>query len=261
MAQVSFHLQNGRAVSPVQAPFGSFLFSERLSPAILHDFIGTCETQLKKRGATQVSLTEPPLYYRRSGELLHTILLNRDFRISRAELSSGIKIDTTVFEKKIEAWEKRKLKQAKSKGLQFKKTPIYELENVYNFIELCRHQRGHTLSMTLAQLQDTVNGFKKSFHLFAVYSQKELAAASIAIQVHPNILYNFYSGHLKKFDTVSPVVLLTSGMYKFCEAHEIKLLDLGTSSVDGQINFGLLDFKMRLGAVPSMKLTFEKILV
>ena len=261
MAQVSFHVQNSIAITPARAPFGSFLFSNSLSPVILHDFVTHCEAHLQKSGITSLILTEPPLFYRKSGELLHAILLNRQFRVSKAELSSGIKIDKTVFEEKIEAWEKRKLKQAKAKGLQFRALPITEVGNVYDFILACRKQRGQTLSMTLEELRDTIKIFKKSFYLFGTYFQKELAAASIAIQVHPTILYNFYSGHLKKFDSISPVVLLTSGMYKFCESNQFSLLDLGTSSVDGRLNFNLLDFKFRLGAVPSMKLTFEKELV
>ena len=261
MAQVSFHVQDSKAITPVRAPFGSFLFSDSLSPLILYDFVEQCETHLKASGVKSVALTEPPLFYRKSGELLHTILLNRQFRVSRAELSSGIKIDKTVFEEKIEAWEKRKLKQAKEKGLQFRALPISEVENVYNFILSCRKQREQSLSMTLDELIHTVNRFKKSFFLFATYFQKELAAASIAIQVHPCILYNFYSGHLKKFDSISPIVPLIGGMYKFCESNKITLLDLGTSSINGRLNFSLLDFKLRVGAIPSMKLTFEKDLV
>ena len=261
MAQVSFHVDNKRALTPVRAPFGSFLFSERLSPLVLYEFIQHCEEHLRKKGVKSVYITEPPLYYRRSGELLHTILLNLDYRINKAELSSGIRVDSISFEEKIEAWEKRKLKQSKMKGLTCKISPLSELENVYNFILRCRQQRGHSLSMTLEELTKTVTTFKKSFFLFVTYFGKELTAASIAIQVNPAILYNFYSGHLKKFDALSPAVLLTGAMYKFCGTHGIQLLDLGTSAVNGQPNFSLLDFKFRLGAVPSIKLSFEKELV
>ncbi len=258
MAQISFHLENELAVSPVKAPFGSFLFSERLSPLGLYDFIQQCEDRLHRKGVKSICITEPPLFYRKSGELLHAILLNLGYRVSRAELSSGIRIDHITFEEKIEIWEKRKLKQSKVKGLQYKALPAGELENVYSLILKCRKQRGHTLSMTLEEVKGTVNVFKEHFFLFGTFFQKELVAASIAIRVHPTILYNFYSGHLKKFDSLSPIVMLTSGMYKFCGSHHIQLLDLGTSAIDGQPNFGLLDFKLRLGAVPSMKLTFEK---
>lgn len=261
MAQVSFHVENKRALTPVRAPFGSFLFSEGLSPLVLYEFIQHCEEHLWRKGVKSVYIGEPPLYYRKSGELLQTILLNLGYRISKAELSSGIRVDSISFEEKIEAWEKRKLKQSKMKGLTCKTPPLSELEDVYYFILRCRQQRGHTLSMTLEELMKTVTTFNKSFFLFVTYCKKEMAAASIAIQVNPSILYNFYSGHLKKFDTLSPMVLLTNNLYEFCGTHRIQLLDLGTSAVNGQPNFSLLDFKLRLGAVPSIKLSFEKELV
>jgi hypothetical protein len=216
---------------------------------------------LRAKGMTSITIGEPPLFYRTTGELLQTILLNLNYRVSRAELSTGIRIDHISFEEKIQAWEKRKLKQARAKGLQFKALPISELSNVYEMIQRCRTQRGHSLSMTLEELTTTVEVFRESFLLFGTYLQKELAAASIAIRVGPGILYNFYSGHLRKFDSISPVVLLTGGLYKFCSTHRIHLLDLGTSSLNGQPNFSLLDFKLRLGGVPSMKVTFEKTLL
>ncbi len=258
MAQVSFHIKDNKAYSPARAPFGSFLFSERLSPLGLYQFIQHCEDELQKRGLKSLQIIDPPLFYRTSGELLHTILFNLNYRVSHAELSSGIRIDHINFEEKIELWEKRKLKQAKAMGLQCKSQPLSQLETVYTFILTCRKQKGYHLSMTLEELRHTADVFKENFFLFGVFLQKELTAASIAICVHPSILYNFYSGHLKKFDAVSPMVLLTKGIYQYCEKQHIQLLDLGTSSIYGQPNFTLLDFKLRLGAVPSAKITFEK---
>ena len=258
IASVAFQIQKTIAKSPLRAPFGSFHFSERLSPEDLFEFVQRCESQLRKKGAKTIVLTEPPLFYRKTGELFHAILFNLDYRISCAELSSGIRIGREAFEQKIDSWEKRKLKQARSRGVRYKTIPIGKLEMVYGFLEKCREQKGHRLSMTLQELTDTVAQFNDAFILSGTFLQKELIAASIAIRVHPDILYNFYAGHMKKYDSISPMVTLTSGLYKFCAQNQIHLLDLGTSTINGKPNFGLLDFKLRLGAVPSMKLTFEK---
>ena len=228
--------------------------AEGVHPGIFHQV----ERLLGKAGVAIISLTEPPLYYRKSGELLHTILINQGFRISNAELSSGIRIDRLAFEEKIETWERRKLKQAKLKGLTFKLLPLSDLAEVYHLILKCREQRAHALSMTLSELEATVKAFKNEFVLSGAFLHKELVSASIAIRVHHDILYNFYSGHLKKYDAISPMVTLLGGIYRYCEHQKIHLLDLGTSAIHGQPNFSLLEFKLRLGAVPSIKLTFEK---
>jgi len=258
MAQVSFHISDYTARSPFRAPFGSFLFSPRLSPSVLYEFVQRCEKGLRALNVTTVSIVEPPLYYRVSGEMLHTIFINLGYRIALAELSSGIRIDRIRFDEKVEIWERRKLKQAKTKGVLFKMLPSSELDHVYSLILKCKEQRGHSLNMTLSELRATVEAFPGDFLLSGAYLEKELIAASVAIRVHPEILYNFYSGHLKKVDSISPMVTIIAGLYRYCEHQNIKLLDLGTSALHGQPNFSLLEFKLRLGATPSMKLTFEK---
>ncbi len=258
MAQVSFHLANHLACSPLRAPFGSFHFSEHVMPQTLFEFVHQVEQHLIKEGVSIITLTEPPSVYRKKEDLLHTILLNQGYRISNAELSSYIRIDRLSFEEKIEVWEKRKFKQGKQLGLAFRQLPLDDLKPVYNFIHKCREQRSQTLSMTFEELAATVDSYPNEFVISAVYVKEEITAASIAIKVHRNILYNFYSGHLKKYDSVSPVVTLISGLYKYCEKQNIQILDLGTSSLRGQLNFSLLDFKLRLGAEPSIKLSFEK---
>lgn len=257
-AQLAVHLDGSSAVSPVKAPFGSFAYSDDLSPEALFDFIDECEARLKRKGVESIRLVEPPLFYRHYGDMLHTLLFNRGYQAVTAEMSCGIRVDALNFEEKLASWEKRKLRQGRARGLRFKTLGFADLEMVYNFILKCRQQRGHTLSMSLDALKNTVSVFKDKFFFFGAMLEKEHVAASIAIQVHPNILYNFYSGHLKKYDPISPVVFLTSGMYKFCETNQMHLLDLGTSATDGRPNFSLLDFKMRLGGVPSIKFTFEK---
>lgn len=258
MAEVSFHPEGSTAISPCRAPFGSFVFSEHLPPKVLYDFVAACEQHLTARGIRSVKITDAPLFYREGSELLQTILFNQGYSVSKAELTTGIRVDHHHFDDKIEVWERRKLRQAKDKGAQFKMLPASELEVVYQLIQKSRSERGHSLSMSLEEVSKVVDTFKKEFLLSGVYISKELAAASIAIRVNREIVYNFYSGHPKKFDSLSPVVTLIGGLYRYCHTNHIRLLDLGTSAIHGQPNFPLLDFKLRLGAVPSMKITLTK---
>lgn len=258
MAQLALHLGDQIARSPVRAPFGSFSFSGQVQPQVLLDFIQAIERALIEQGIATIRLTEPPSVYRSRAALLHAILLNQGYRVSRAELSSCIRIDRMAFEDKIEKWERRKFKQAKKSGLVFRLLKLDNLREVYDLILKCREQRKQSLSMTFGELETTAHAFRSRFVLSAAYLNREMTAASIAILVDERILYNFYSGHLKKYDSLSPVVTLMGGLYAYCAKQNVQLLDLGTSSVDGQLNFSLLDFKLRLGAEPSIKLSFEK---
>ena len=114
--------------------------------------------------------------------------------------------------------------------------------------------------MTLDELMKVVAVYPDGIILFGAYQGHELAAASISLRVSKRIVYNFYSAHLRKFDFLSPVVMLMEGIYGWSQKHHVELIDLGTSSLEGQPNFSLLDFKLRLGGNPSAKLTFEKLL-
>lgn len=112
--------------------------------------------------------------------------------------------------------------------------------------------------MSLKDLQTTVNRFPENYKLFAVFHHDRLAAASIAIQVTDEILYDFYHDHHPDFNYFSPIVMLIKGMHDHALANNIKLIDLGTSSLNNAPNFSLLSFKLKLGAIPSSKFTFEK---
>jgi CelD/BcsL family acetyltransferase involved in cellulose biosynthesis len=112
--------------------------------------------------------------------------------------------------------------------------------------------------MTLAELMNVIRVYPDRIILFGAYDRQDLAAASISIRVSKRIVYNFYSAHPRKYDFLSPVVMLMQGMYGWSQKHDVGLIDLGTSFLDGQPNYGLLDFKLRLSGIPSTKLTFEK---
>jgi len=258
MAQVAFHTEGHMARSPLRAPFGSFLFSPRILSQTLQEFVQELERILAAGGVSTLMLTEPPSIYRKREGLLQTILLNQGYRIRLAELSSVIRIDQIEFEDKIDRGEKGRFRQAKKKGLTFRLLKADKLSPIYQFILKCRQQRDQSLSMTFEDLETTANTFRNEFVLSAVYIQEEVVAASISLRVHEQILYNFYLGHLKKYDSLSPVIALIGGLYDYCEKQDIQLLDLGTSSLDGQLNFNLLNFKLRLGAESSIKLSFEK---
>jgi hypothetical protein len=262
VASIHFHLDKLEATSPRKAPFGSIEFSDTVPVQALFDFYAQIEFSLKKKGIKKIKIKNPPdAYSNQNAALRNTLLFNEGFGATAAELSSLIHVDSANFDDKIESWEKRKLNQAKKAGLRFHEEPATAIESVFNFIQNCREERSQSLSMSLADFMNMWTACKKHIVVFSVLKEEELAAASISIRINKNILYNFYSAHPKKFDSLSPVVMLKKGMYTWSLKNAITLIDLGTSALFGKPNFGLLDFKMRIGGVLSSKLSFEKDLV
>jgi hypothetical protein len=258
-ASVWFNINQGVAHSPVKSPYGSVEFNEDLPPIVLFRFLEFVESRLKARGIEKIIIKDCPSNYRADeAALLQTFLFNLGYQVINAEAGTLIPITTPGLGEALHAWEVRKLRQATDARLIFRELSLDQLGEVYLFILSCRKVKGYSLSMSLTELKQAVNAFERRFHFFGVYDDERLAAASIGIRVRENVLYNFYSAHASAFDAVSPVVFLISRMYGFCFEQKIKLLDLGTSALDGKPNFTLLDFKMRLGGKPTTKLTFQK---
>lgn len=259
VAAVHFHIAQGQAHSPLKSPFGSVELATGVSPLIVFRFLEFVESRLKSRGVNTIVIKHYPADYNSAASaLLHTFFVNLGYRVAEAEVGAVIHIATGAFETTLDTWERRKLRQAITSGLSARALPAGELKTVYGFIDACRRQKGYALSMTLPQIQDAARMFEKEFVLFGIFQEDRLVAASVAIRVSPQVLYNFYSAHDAAYDALSPVVLLVDQLYTYCRQHHIALLDLGTSAAEGKPNFGLLDFKLRLGAKPTAKLTFEK---
>jgi CelD/BcsL family acetyltransferase involved in cellulose biosynthesis len=106
-----------------------------------------------------------------------------------------------------------------------------------------------------------VLAFPKKFFLYRVHDANSTVAAAIVIKVNNKILYTFYYAHARKFDKVSPVVLLIAGIYEVANEEGFEMIDLGTSMLDGKVNRSLLHFKKSIGGQSNHKHIFEKDLV
>jgi len=259
-ARVHFHIDNGVAVSPLKNPFGSFEFSDSFAPRELYEFIKWTEDQLKSKGVKRIEIKTAPDLYNRNSPLIGTFLTNQGYQIIKSELSACIEVTPSSLYQMMTSWEKRKAGQLRKSNLRFNTVPVTRLKEVFEFISSCREERRQTLSMTYGQIKTICDHFPERFALFGMFDNNALAAASISILINKSVLYNFYSAHSKQYDTLSPVVRLMEGIYEYCQVEKYRLIDLGTSALKGRPNFTLLDFKLNLGATPTQKVVYEKLL-
>lgn len=260
-ASLCFHVKNGVASSPLRAPFGSVEACGDISPRVLHDFLGFVEDGLKTHGVREVLIKSPPRAY--SEELIalwETFLLNRGFTVSAAEVGTVLPVTDIPFTTHVAHAQALRRNQAKSAGLSFQLLPSGTMEQVYPFIASCHREKGYHLSITGEQLCQASGRFPERYILSAVFDNDHMCAAAVSVRVKQDILYNFLVNHEKRFNTLSPPVLLMEGLYDYCRENGIRMLDLGTSALEGEPNFSLLDFKMRMGGKPTSKLSFHKII-
>jgi Acetyltransferase (GNAT) domain len=255
---VHFHIENSIARSPYKAPFASFEFAETIPLEQRYDFVRFSEDRLRQLGVETIIVKNPLRAYDPSNlALLEVFLLNNGWNVEAAEV--GCMIDSRrPVEHLFDSWESRKLRQANDAGLVFKSLPAERLDEAYLFILACRKKKNYSLSMSLTDLRTAFESFPEQYGLYGLYHETELIAASLTVQVTSQVLYHFYTDHDDRFDKLSPVVFLTVQLLKEAVRKNIRYLDLGTSAYEGIPNFGLLNFKVRLGGTPSSKLTFVK---
>lgn len=257
IARIAFHIKSGIAESPVRAPFGSIEIYGKISQHQLDGFLKGVLERLSQLTVRKVIIKNfPTIYNENHARLIHSGLSDLKFT-SHQEIDSCILVGKGSFERGIKISERQKLKKSKS-IFQFYQRDLHHLKRVYAFIQDCREAKGQSLSMSLLDLQKVVRAFPNRFYIFEVGNKEEIAAAAIVIHVHKEILYTFYYAHTKKYDRISPIVFLISGIYSFSKQKKIAKIDLGTSMLEGQVNRSLLHFKKSIGGVSTGKLTYSK---
>lgn len=257
-AHLHVHVDGSRAMSPLRAPFGSYQFVSTIKPVTLYKFVEFTLARLHEQDIDELVIVNPPAAYLTGAiDLLTALLINQGFEISAAEVGTVLYVKDN-FREGLNDWEGRRIRQAERAGLTFEVIPMEELESVYTFILACRMEREYDLSIDWETLRKTVEAFPDRFLLFGVMHQGVMAASSIAINAGNGVLVNFHSAHPRDYDHLSPVVMLLEGMVGYGRANGYRLLDLGTSAIDGKPNFGLLDFKIGTGATITPKFTLRK---
>ena len=85
-----------------------------------------------------------------------------------------------------------------------------------------------------------------------------MISSAFCVSISEDVLYVLYWGHNNKYDNLSPVVFLANNIYDFAKDKNYKILDIGTSSVNGLIDTGLTKFKESLGFSSDLKFTLIK---
>ena len=169
-------------------------------------------------------------------------------------------MEQTPLEANLHHSEKRRLRKCLRAGFIFEENMAIDLLGVYEFIRESRLSRGYTLSLDWDSFQRLFHYFPDACKVFSVKDKEHCVAMTVAIVVNQQTLYNFYPASELAYQHFSPMVLLTQGLYTYCQERAIRLLDLGTAMLGpGKPNYGLMRFKQNLGAETSLKLSFEKV--
>lgn len=247
--------------SPRRGTYAGLLWQPELPVDQLFYFYDAMETKLRAAGACELEVLLAPMAHDPAAFALQTyVLRSRGFHVSRCDINQSLDVGAGGLAERMSYGNQKRLRKCAREGLEATLMPRSALLRVYETLELNRRCKGYVLSMTLEQLEEMVARFPDGVLLFGVKDGETLAASAICLRVAPHVLYVFYWGDRPGYESASPVVPLAQSIYRYCQQQSIRLLDVGTSTIDKDPNFGLIQFKRNLGFSESLKLRMNKVL-
>ncbi|QHT66567.1 GNAT family N-acetyltransferase [Rhodocytophaga rosea] len=258
-ARFSFFVQDGKAVSPCRATFGSIEIHPSLPQQALDFFIQTINQYAVNRGVTEIHIKSYPFCYAPEPATHLTASLTREgYQISLTELNYHIPITLTPFESLLHASEKRRLKKCIGHGFVFAEELDPDLSAIYQMVKDTRLKGGFPISLSYTDFEQLFLRFPGIYQVFTVKDSNRIIALTVTVRINQDILYNFYPADDPEYRHFSPAVLLMKGVYEHGQEQQYSILDLGIATDQGEPNYGLIRFKRFIGGKSSLKLSFIK---
>ena len=151
--------------------------------------------------------------------------------------------------------QRRKLKKCLEAGFDFTEEPHAGLLEIHQFISSCRSRKGLKINISGNDLLAAAQQLPGVYRAFSVRGQEgTIIAACITSHVSEEVLYYYLPGSAATHQGFSPMVMLLMELSKWAYARGYKILDLGKSSLHGELQEGLAVFKRRMGAADGERL-------
>ncbi len=234
----------GEFVSPRRGSFGGFYFLDDAVPLpLLESFIAAVESELLELGMRGASLCLPPqAYCPHHVAILVNVLLRSGYSVARHELSYSREVSAERFIDRVHQGNRRNVRRCRRRGYACRRLESSELRSAYAVVVRNRNRRGHPVTMSWEALHEMSERLPGALSSFGVFHLGQLIAAAICVNVSSDILYVFYWGEIDGYGSPSPITLLAETIYDHCRDSGISTLDVGTSTVDGEPNHGLVRF-------------------
>lgn len=211
----------------------------------------------KENDVNKIILKTPPFSYHSTFNF-PSFFEKHSLSIVQKDVNFFISINQKSFRSKIAPASRNKLNKCIKAGFTFEQSFLIDYEQIFKLIKGCRDDKSYELSMNSEALKRMIELYPKNYFLFVVKNQEgEIIASSVVILVSSKVLYTFYWGDNLAYRSYSPVIFLLQGIYEYCQIHQIELMDLGTSSLNGVINQGSYNFKKNIGGVLDKKVIVQ----
>ncbi len=248
-------VQPGVYVSGVRAPFGGVecLDIDALD-FIVKELIDTCRT----RGARSITIKQAPVFYQTEvASGIHQTLLSNNFQLLYSDVNQYMPVDASKsFINSIDYQKRRSLRMLKQKGAQAVFLNTIQSDDWYALYLKSRAYKNYPVTISKETYDTLSKQLPDVYQYVGVFLGGVLIATAVWVQVTNDVVYYFLAASDPVYEVISPSIMLVEAIYDQAVVRGIKTIDLGISSIEGQLNDGLHFFKRNVGGIDSQKNTY-----
>lgn len=151
---------------------------------------------------------------------------------------------------------RKKIRQCSEAGVIFRKDIQESLPEIYELILINRLSKGVIPSVTKDQLGKAIRIFPSEYEFFSLYISEMLIASALTVMLNSSVRYVYMWADHSDYRSLSPIAMLCNEIVKDSKSKGIKTVDLGTASLQGELDEGLARFKQNLGAISTQKISY-----
>jgi len=250
-------IKDGIMRSPFSAPFGGFHYrNEHLAYDLVYKFLSSLKEYALNEQLKKISITLPPDPYQ----------INMNAKLINAFIRLGFKMETpdlnnVVNLKKFTGkWVKSEVAQncrkAIKNGLIWSKvSDIDEMKEAYDVIHNNRTGLGRKIHMTLEDILDVKEVLPVDFFIIRDV-EGNCVGAAVLYRGHEKIVQGVFIGGDLERRNLGVIDYMYLKLYNYYKEMGFDYLDMGTSSLQGDPNMGLLRFKEIHNSETSLRYTF-----
>lgn len=248
--------------SGFSAPFcGPDVARDRETPRNVQRLIDHTLGRLRTDGLDRIRVKARPASYSASETYVVHALVRRGVTITSSELSYGIDVsphaDRAAYRASLKPPARRALRHADREPYSYRLAQDdAEFAVGYDIIAANRARRGYPLRLSLDYLLGLRADFGERIRFFVLDHGDTPVAAALLYRLRPDIELVEYWGDHHRLDR-SPMNRLAEEVCARAIEEGVRLVDLGISSVDGEPNDGLIQFKQSIGATAELRLDLE----
>ncbi len=246
-----FEIQGKEAVSLPGSPFGSFYLSREIDEKLLIDFHRSTIEELKRLGVFKVQITHPPSFY--DGFIPIQVFRKLGYMTLFEDHNQWIDLKKPIRYHKMETRKLGKLRD----GCLIREMRHEEIPDFYEYIRKAREEKGLKINLSLNLFQSLVETFPSNYDGWIIERNGKVISEVLMVKVTSEIVYYFLPATCIEDKQYSPMTTLIDHVIHHYQDRNFKYLDMGVSSIGGVKQESLFDYKERMGASSTPKLTMS----